>query len=213
MVHFYTWDSCVLQSAPRSNTWNSLMHFWVHGLQSVMIGRCISNTTKIHMWQFAHVSVITFLSLLEVHKQWFLELGMIMISSSSSFSSDCDCPMRIMMIKVFCSDISCERCVAGALFSRLISESWIATINVGTKKQQQMIFICSWEKSLGSPLWLPHFSFLLMMIALLLRSSCPQATFHNNRLHSAMYHLDIIWLKCMKIVNHGKIVKHQKKSQ
>lgn len=125
------------------------MHFWVHGLHSVMIGRCISNTTKIHMWQFAHVSVITFLSLLEVHKQWFLELGMIMISSSSSFSSDCDCPMRIMMIKVFCSDISCERCVAGALFSRLISESWIATINVGTKKQQQMIFICSWEKKFG----------------------------------------------------------------
>ena len=41
---------------------------------------------------------------------------------SSSFSSNCDCPMRIMMIKVFCSDISCERCVAGALFSRLISE-------------------------------------------------------------------------------------------
>ena len=38
------------------------------------------------------------------------------------FLSNCDCPMRIMMIKVFCSDISCERCVAGALFSRLISE-------------------------------------------------------------------------------------------
>ena len=45
-----------------------------------------------------------------------------MIMVSSSFSSNCDCPMRIMMIKVFCSDISCERCVAGALFSRLISE-------------------------------------------------------------------------------------------
>ena len=81
-------------------------------------------------------------------KTKIFELGMTMISSSS-FSSDCDCPMRIMMIKVFCSDISCERCVAGALFSRLISESWIATINVGTKKQQQMIFICSWEKKFG----------------------------------------------------------------
>ena len=114
---------------------------------------------NLHTWVYS-----PFLRFLELHKHQFLEQGMIMISSSSSFSSDCDCPMRIMMIKVFCSDISCERCVAGALFSRLISESWIATINVGTN-QQQMIFICSWEKSLGSPLWLPHFSFLLMMIA------------------------------------------------
>ena len=102
--------------------------------------------------------------------------------------------MRMMMIKVFCSDISCERCVLAPF-----SHGWFlrAALNCHNKcRTKQMIFICSWEKKFGVS---------SVATAALLFSAYDDSSSAARALKplftttdSAMYHLDIICLKCMK---------------